>query len=48
MDGPDIISGAITRPERVTLRYFVVKNVEAVVALQVAAMVVVVHEGITG
>ena len=47
MDGPDIISGTITRPERVTLRYFVVEDVEAVITLQVAAMVVVVHEGIT-
>lgn len=31
MDSPDIISGAITRPQGISHRYFVVENVEAVV-----------------
>ena len=47
MDSPDIISGAITRPQSVTRRHLVVEDVEAVVTLQVAPMVVVVHKLVT-
>lgn len=52
MDSRDIISRAVTRPQCVTVRYFVVENVEAVaktcytttLCLRIAPMVVVVHE----